>query len=347
MKIDWRGLLGIALSALLLWWTLHNEPLHEVWRALTASNLPLLVFAAVVATCIFPLRARRWRPILDPVAPNLPFGPLWRATAIGMMVNNVVPARAGELARAFALTRETERDPALPRVPFPTAFASLAVDRLFDAVVVLGLMFGAMLDPAFPPDTRIAGQPISVVARSGILMIGALVVLLYAIVVFPDRVISAYEVVARRIAPRLEARGKLALRAFAEGLGVLRHPRRFGAVLGWAVLHWLVHALSLWIGFRAVGIDAPFSAALFLQGVLALAVAIPSSPGFFGVFEGAAKVGLTVYGVDQTLAVSWALGMHILSFIPITVMGAWYFARLGLRMGDVRAAGSEPAPRSA
>ena len=149
MKIDWRGLLGLALSALLLWWTLHDEPLHEVWRAIASANVPLLLFATVVATCIFPLRARRWRPILDPVAPNLPFGPLWRATAIGMMVNNVVPARAGELARAYALTRETGRN-GLPAVPFPTAFASLAVDRLFDAVVVLALMFGAMLDPAFP-----------------------------------------------------------------------------------------------------------------------------------------------------------------------------------------------------
>jgi uncharacterized protein (TIRG00374 family) len=248
-------------------------------------------------------------------------------------------ARAGEVARAYALTRETGRD-GLPRVPFPTAFASLAVDRLFDAVVVLALMFGAMLDPAFPAGATLAGQPMSVVARSGILMVALLVVALYAIVAFPDRVITLFELVSRRIAPKLEARGKQALHAFAEGLSVLRHPARFLSVLFWAVLHWLVNALAMWIGFRAVGINAPYSAALFLQGVLALAVAIPSSPGFFGVFESAAKVGLTVYGVDQTLAVSWALGMHILSFIPITVMGAWYFARLGLRMGDVRAASS-------
>ena len=61
---------------------------------------------------------------------------MWRPTAIGMMINNVVPARAGELARAFALSRSTSA------VPFPAAFASLAVDRLFDAVVVLLLTFG-------------------------------------------------------------------------------------------------------------------------------------------------------------------------------------------------------------
>jgi uncharacterized protein (TIRG00374 family) len=138
----------------------------------------------------------------------------------------------------------------------------------------------------------------------------------------------------------VERRGVEALSAFAAGLGVLRHPGRFVAVFGWTLAHWLVHALALWLGFRAVGIGVPFTAALFVQGLLSLAASLPSAPGFFGLFESAAKIGLAVYGVDQTLAVSWALGYHILTFIPITVIGAVYFVRLGVRMGDVSRAGA-------
>jgi glycosyltransferase 2 family protein len=82
----------------------------------------------------------------------------------------------------------------------------------------------------------------------------------------------------------------------------------------------------------------PFSAALFVQGLLSLAAAIPAAPGFFGLFEAAAKEGLRVYGVSSTLAVSWALGYHMLTFVPITVFGAVYFARLGIRMADVQRA---------
>jgi uncharacterized protein (TIRG00374 family) len=115
----------------------------------------------------------------------------------------------------------------------------------------------------------------------------------------------------------------------------LRDTRRFAAVFGFTVIHWLTHALALYLGFRAVGIDAPLSAALFLQGIIAIGVAVPSSPGFFGVFEAAATVGLDVYGVPKDLAVSWALGYHLLSFIPITVMGAVYFVRVGLSVRDV------------
>ena len=334
MKLGWRGAVGIALSALLLAWTLRDVQFADVWRELARADVALLLLSAVTATAIFPLRARRWRTILEPVEPAIPFGPLWRSTAIGMMVNNVVPARAGELARAYALTRER------PRIPFSAAFASLAVDRLFDAVVVLALMALAMLDPRFPQDTS-AGRMVVGWAATGVVVLTLLVAALYFLVFFPARVISLFELFARRVAPRVEARGRDLLLAFATGLGVLRSPRRFAAVLAWTTLHWLVNALAFWIGFRAVEIDAPFGAALFLQGLIAIGVALPSSPGFFGVFEALARTGLEVYGVDKTLATSWAIGFHLLSFIPITLFGALYFARLGLHLGDLSRATSE------
>src|SRR5258705_11528391 len=216
MKFGWRGALGILLSAGFLYLAFRGIQLTEVVAHIRRANVGLLLLSAVTATCIFPLRARRWRPILDPIAPNIPFAKLWSATAIGMMINNVVPARAGELARAFALSRST------PLVPFPAAFASLAVDRLFDAVMVLLLMFGAMLDPAFPRDAQVFGHPMSSIALTGVLFVVVVLGAMYVMVLFPDRVLRMYEVVARRIAPKLEDRGRAALVALTKGLSVLR-----------------------------------------------------------------------------------------------------------------------------
>jgi uncharacterized protein (TIRG00374 family) len=336
MRLDWRSALGILLGALLLWWTLHDAPMAGIVAALRASNGWLFAAATLAATLIFPVRARRWRIILEPVAPGMPLGPLWRATAVGAMASNVLPGKAGELVRPYALTRETDR------VGFPAAMASIAVDRLFDAVVVLLLMFGALLDPTFPSGVRPFGRPIAVLAGGLIAAVLVLIVLLYAIVFFPARLIRVWELLSRRVAPGLERRGTEALAAFASGLGVLRHPGRFASVLAWTVAHWLLHALALWLGFRAVGIAVPYSAALFVQGLLSAAAAIPAAPGFFGLFEAAAKEGLRIYHVPNTLAVSWALGYHLLTFIPITVLGAIYFARLGIRMADVtRATGTD------
>jgi uncharacterized protein (TIRG00374 family) len=339
MKIDWRGAVGIVLSIALLWWALHGIHFGEVWGALRGSNLLLWAASSATATAVFPLRARRWRPILHPVAPNLPFGVLWRPTAIGFMITNVVPARAGELARAYAITKET------PKVTFAAAIASIAVDRLFDGLVVLSLILVAMLSPAFPENVHLGGQSAGRWAAAGILVMVALMAVLYTIVFFPSWLMRAYELLVRRVAPRLEARGRAALEAFAAGLSVLRSPRRFVAILGWAIAFWLTNALSFWFGFKALGIAAPFSAALFLQGIIALGVAVPSSPGFFGVFETFGILGLSVYGIGKTEAVSWAIGQHVLSFIPITLIGAWYFARLGLHLQDIRkaeSAGEDP-----
>jgi hypothetical protein len=337
MKLDRRSALGMVLSAALLWWTLKGESLAGIWGALRGANVWWFLLATAVCTLIFPLRALRWRVILAPIAGHLPYGPLWRATCVGMMVNNVVPYRAGEIARAYALTRE------VPNIPFATVLASLAVDRVFDAVVLLLLTFAPLLDPAFPQNANASALPIAAIARAGLVGVVVLLAGLYALVFFPRQLIRLFELATRRVAPSIERRGAEALAAFAEGLGVLRHPGRFVAVFMWTLVHWIVQVASIWIGFFAVGIKVPFGAALLLNGISSFASVLPAAPGFFGQFESSSKLSLRVYGVGDTLAVGWALGYHILTFIPITVIGAVYFARLGFSLREVTTSESEEA----
>jgi uncharacterized protein (TIRG00374 family) len=330
MRLDWRGVLGILLSAALLTWVLWGTDLGEVWHILADSNPLLWVLCTATATAIFPLRARRWQAILAPLAGRIPVAPLWRATAIGMMANNVLPMRAGEFARAFAISRERRE------VPFTAAFASLAVDRLFDGVLVIAMMLLATLDPRFPAHATVLGVTAGDIASGAAVFLLAVLVGLYALVLFPALFLGIAERVAAVVSPTFGARVRSLLETFAAGLGVLRSGRLALEVLWWAILHWLVNAFAFYLGFLALGLDAPFAAALFVQGIVAVGVAVPSSPGFFGVFEAASLAGLTLYGVPEAAAVSWALGFHILSFIPITVLGAWYSTRLHLHLSDLR-----------
>ncbi len=310
MRSRWRAALGAVLSAALIYWTLHGISPTEVAHRLSEADPLLFAAATFCATAIFALRALRWMTILEPVAGRLPLGPLWRATAVGMMVNNVVPARAGEIARAYALTKETP-------VPFSTSLASLAVDRLFDAIVLLLLAATALLDPTLSTTETLAGRPLGSFATGA----GTLVLILLI-----------------RVSPIVEERGRLMLKTFVHGLSVLRQPGRFIAVFGWTLAHWLVNALGFWLSFKAVGITAPFSAALFLQAFIALGTAVPALPGFFGVFEYMSVQGLAVYGVSQQQAATWAIGYHLFSFIPITLIGAYYFAQLGVKLRDLQPA---------
>jgi len=335
VKLGWRGVLGIVLSAAGLWWALHGVPWHDLSTRLRDANVMLMILCAVAATSIFPVRAIRWRVILDPVAPKLPFGPLWRSVAIGMMVNNVVPARAGELARAYALTRER------PEVSFSTSLASLVVDRLFDGAAVLLLMAASMLDPRFLGVTEIAGWSIRSAAIVVIAVTAFAFAALFLLASYPRRTITLYEAFARRVAPAIEARGSAILASFAGGLSVLRSPVRFVLVLFWALVMWLLNAFAFWLAFLALHIAAPFSAALFVQGIIVAFVSIPSTPGFAGVFEAGGKVGLAAYNVSAGAAASWAIAFHVVSYIPITVIGAWYLTRAGITYGEIRAAGEQ------
>lgn len=341
MKLNWRALLGIALSVLLLWYTLRGEDLHEIWTVLSTSNAALWVACTVAATAIFPLRARRWQALLAPSAGRLPLGPLWRATAIGMMINNVAPARAGEPARAFALTREQRQ------VRFTSAFASLAVDRLFDGVVVIAMMLIATFDPRFPADGTILGASAWGIAASMAGALGAVFLALALLAYAPQWCFAVADRLVGLVAPSLVPKVRGLLEGFAGGVGVMRKPALALEVLWWAVLHWVCNAVAFWLGFRALGLDAPISAAFFVQGLIAISVALPSSPGFFGVFEAAGKTGLGLYGVSDVNAISWALGFHLLSFIPITVLGAWYFTRLDLNLRDITGAATAGAANAA
>src|SRR6185436_1855874 len=97
MSKRWIGLLGVAITIACIVYVFRLMDWEDARRRLATADYRLLALSAVAATGMFPLRARRWRTILDPVAPKLPFGPLWRSVAIGQMLNNVVPSgRAGE-----------------------------------------------------------------------------------------------------------------------------------------------------------------------------------------------------------------------------------------------------------
>lgn len=329
MKFGWRGALGIVISVAFLYFAFRNIEWARALETARHTNYFLLACSAVAATGMFPLRARRWRTILDPVAPKLPFGPLWRATAIGVMITNVVPLRAGELARAYALAREVKS------VSFSTALASIAVDRVFDAIVTLLLFAVGLLVAGFRANLTIRGYSVGHVAMLFAIAPLVLLVALYALVFFPHTLIRLFELMARRVSPAIEQRGSDMLRRFADGLSVLRSPRHFIAVFGWTLLHWLLQPFAFWLAFRAVGINPPIAATLIVQGVIVILVALPSLPGFFGSFEYGATIALALYGISNSDAATWALIFHVASFIPITVIGAYYSARLGLSMGDV------------
>ena len=131
-----------------------------------------------------------------------------------------------------------------------------------------------------------------------------------------------------------------------EGFASLRQPRRAIRLLGWSFAVWIVNAASFWAALAAFDIPAPPQSALLIQAFVAFGVAVPSTPGYFGVFELAATAALTLYHVDVSLAASYAIGYHITTFIPITLLGLWSLRRMNLTLSDVAHVRERVTPES-
>src|SRR5438093_3488097 len=222
-KNRWRGawLIGLAISVALLVWVLYKIDLRKVWTYAQHANGWLLLLTVVVATITFPVRALRWRLILrDADGRPFPLLALWHATTIGFMANNLLPARAGEVARAYVAARQ------LP-VRFTTALGTIAVERVFDALVMLGLMAVAIAAPSFPAHALVGGRSLSTIAASTAVLFGLLLGMALLIANRPGPWLMVVERIARRVLPVPAAdRVVRTSDGTVEGLAVLKSPAR-------------------------------------------------------------------------------------------------------------------------
>jgi uncharacterized membrane protein YbhN (UPF0104 family) len=99
---------------------------------------------------------------------------------------------------------------------------------------------------------------------------------------------------------------------------------------------WVVNAAAFAVCFRAFALAVPVEGALLLQGIIGFGVALPSSPGFVGVFEAATRLTLAIYGVDATRAVSYAVAYHVSTFLPITLLGFLSLSQTRLHLTELR-----------
>jgi uncharacterized protein (TIRG00374 family) len=327
---DWKAILGIAISVALLWWAFKDEDFGLIIAELRLADPWLFILSVAAATGVFWPRAWRWKTLLAQTYPGTTFRSRFRATCIGFMGNNLLPARIGEFARVFALSR-------MERVPIVAGLGSLVIERLFDAVFVIGLLFLALSLPGVPDIGALPGADMQRIANTLAVLVAIAFVLGGLLVFFPRASVGFVEKYIARMLPRGIRRPLVdALEAFLSGLSVLRSPRLLISTTLQSAGLWLFNAVGFYIGCRAFGIDINFAGALLLQSIIALAVSVPSGPGFFGVFEAGAKLVLVnLYGIEPERVLAFALGFHLGGFIPVTLMGLFYAWGLGLSLKQV------------
>ncbi len=319
--MHWKFWLGVLVSAALMWWAIHDVKFEEVWGHIQETNwLYLVPYLALVAIEVV-LRAWKWHVLLTPVkVPS--FLKLNSATLIGLMANNVLPARAGEFVRAYAAAR-------IEHISFSACFATVVIDRVLDGLTVTAIFVVTLiLQPALPDAVKVPGY---IAAGIYLMAIAFLVALLV-------QETLAFRLLAWVLRFFPEAMGHFVTRlaqAFIHGLGALKNGRLLGASIFISVLIWVGYALSVYVMALAMGIDLTVSQAFVVLLSVTILLTLPSTPGFVGTMETGIKTGLVLFGVDPSQALAFALVYHVTQYVPITIGGFVALWLEGLSMRDI------------
>jgi uncharacterized protein (TIRG00374 family) len=324
-----KAVFGTAVTVVLLWLVLRDVALAEVWSEITRGNFLLLGASVCVATAGFLIRALRWKVLLTPVRAETNFRSRFAGVSIGFMANNVLPARVGEVARAFALSR-------LEPVSATAAFGTLVVERFMDGVILLLFLVVPVLLPGFPASDALShGSGRAMLQFAVGLVVGVLVVLV-VMAALPRGFLVVTERVTRILPEKIRGSIMTAFTGLLDSIAIMRDPRLLAAGFAWSLFFWTWHGLSFWLGMLAFGIDTGFVSAIFTEAVVGFGVAVPSAPGFFGTFHFSANFALSsVYGVAEAESLAFAFAYHFGGWIPITLIGLWFAWTLGLSIGEV------------
>jgi uncharacterized protein (TIRG00374 family) len=293
--------------------------LHELGVALASANY-LWVAPAVGCTLLsYTLRTVRWGRILRPIR-RLSFGTLLPVLAIGFMANNLLPARMGELVRAYSLGRKTGLSKSL-------GLATILLERLFDGVtLVIALGLVALLFPL--PDW---GRQVGYVAGAIFLVIAAASLFLLINEELALRLVSD---LLRPFPNSLGARVQARASSFVAGLRVLRNGKDMLIIAGWSLVIWSVETTTYWFVLRSVHVSiataSPLVAALLLMVTVNLGTLIPSAPGYIGAFQFFGVLALSAFGVPAGVALAVAIVAHAAQWITVTAGGLLFVARESL-----------------
>jgi hypothetical protein len=295
MGISIGVLISAAALALVLRWA-GWEPLSEV---LADISLPYLGAALGVYLVSMIPRALSWRMLLGGDVHLLR---VLAALNEGYLLNNVLPWRLGEFGRAILLGRKAGK-------AVMTVLSSIFLERLYDIILAVALLFSLL-----PTTIGMPGLYRSVFIGAAILSLG------FGSLWITFKRPEWIQLILQRL-PGSESFWLGSWGRFRRGLEQARNARVLLVSFSWMVLSWVLAGVMYWLILVSIIPQAHLLWAYFMLAVTMVGVAVPSSPGYVGVFEAAGVLALSVFAVPKEQALAGALIIHAMVYFSVAVLG--------------------------
>lgn len=299
---------GLALGVLLLALAVRSVDPSTLIRSLASTNPWWVAIGLLTVVGTILAKALRWRLLFYPSNEGLRLSTLVSGLLVGQTVNMLLPARLGELARAY-LVGQAEKRPAF------LALGTIVVEKTLDGLallLLLGILFAIM---PVPPWLRLAGGAAAFL--TALLLAGVLL-----LTGGRERVADACERLCQ-VLPPLERLGlRRRVGSLADGLRSLQASGVWLRLLLWTAAIWLLAGLTNYCVLLALGIEGPLVlASLLVLAVVHLGLVVPTSPARIGVFHYLCLLALSFLGVEGSQALAFGLVLHSIVVLPIIGAG--------------------------
>jgi glycosyltransferase 2 family protein len=321
--VKWRIGAVLIVTALFLVLALWGIDVEHAIAALGETDWWLVAGGVACYPVVHVLRAGRLGLLLGG---GVPFWRLFSINTVGFLAINVVPLRLGEAVRPWLLA---ERE----GVSWGRAIAAIVLERLLDMLMLLLMLFGLAWVVDLPPGGVLV-QGVDVV-RAGQIGAGVIVALGS---VFGAAIVLAGEP-ALQLLERLPQGARIGglARRFREGFVALaRDPKQALGGVVYSLAIWAVTVFAVFVTMSGFpGLPATLASAWTTWSITIAGMAAVPTAGFFGVYEVCCTAALSLWSVDDTLARTFAVVLHLGQFGFIVGLGAVFLVVEGLTLKDL------------
>jgi uncharacterized protein (TIRG00374 family) len=301
----WSWILALPLAALLLWWSLRGVDWKAVWNTIAGAHWEFLAAASLFGCLSFFMRSLRWRILLN-AEESLSVGLVFCATLAGYLGNAFLPARAGELIRTMVISGRSS----LSKTYVLTTALS---ERLMD-VIALVLWASLILLGVHPKPGWMGG-----VARTMAIVAGLGAA---AIAIVPHTGELTQKLLRRLPLPHALRDRLIGLAdQVLLGMRAFHHTGRFLGFGALTILIWVSDAASTMIAARALSLAISFPMAMLLLTGLGLGSALPSTPGYVGIYQFVAVTVLVPLGIAKSGALAFILMLQAYGYVMTLLLG--------------------------
>jgi len=311
----WAISVAMVVTVLAVWLSFRAVEWQVVRKTFAQANYFWVALA--LANSLFGVYAMgwRWRILLRPKE-KIPMSSLFRLNIIGQYANILMPARTGEVVRAYIAARDSG-------ISGGFILGTIAIERIFDFMVFLTLW---LCMPSFFAFSK--GQGISFL----VFMLGGVAILLLAVFVFrPGPFINLTRWITKVLPERFREKVYLQIDNLSEAFVLLQKPMVFLAIAAITFALILNMFLTNLFMFQAFHFKLPLWAGLFLILVRQTGDLPPAMPGRIGIFEYTVILALAAFSVERSAALSFGIMLHIVAYVPKIILGSIYGVRLGLK----------------